>query len=164
MALTYRISVVCLGNICRSPMAGVVLADKVAEAGLDVEVRSGGTGDWHVGGPIDERAGATLAAAGYDGTAHRAQQYTADWYDDADLVLVMDESNLADVRALTPGHDDRIRLFRDFDPAGPGVVPDPYHGGEDGFADVLATVERTSDAIVAELGQDTSGRHEGENR
>ena len=74
----YRIELVCLGNICRSPMAHVVLEARLAEAGLDdrVEVTSSGTGDWHVGKPMDRRAAATLTAAGYDATRHRARQWT----------------------------------------------------------------------------------------
>ena len=75
----YRIHLVCLGNICRSPTAHVVLEQRVAEAGLAdaVEVTSSGTGGWHVGNPMDPRAAATLAAAGYDPTRHRARQYDA---------------------------------------------------------------------------------------
>ena len=74
----------CLGNICRSPMADVVLTAAVAEAGLAdrVEVISSGTGDWHVGGPMDRRAAATLAAHGYDGQRHRARQFDSTWHDD----------------------------------------------------------------------------------
>ncbi|WP_374456838.1 low molecular weight protein-tyrosine-phosphatase [Nocardioides sp.] len=146
----YRIALVCLGNICRSPMAHVVLESRLADAGLDdrVEVRSSGTGGWHVGNPMDDRAAATLTAAGYDPTRHRAQQYDATWPEAYDLVLVMDGSNLADVG----GRSDRIGLFRDLDPVDPGgEVPDPYYGGADGFEEVLAMVERTSDAIVTAL-------------
>jgi len=146
---SYRIAVVCLGNICRSPMAHVVLASRVADAGLDVSVDSFGTGDWHVGRPMDSRAAATLTAEGYDASRHRARQFTRALVDDFDLVLAMDSDNLADLRAL--GVDDRLRLFRDFDPAGPGDVPDPYYGGADRFGEVLAMVERTSDALVGEL-------------
>ena len=89
----YRIAFVCLGNICRSPMADVVLTARVEEAGLAdrVTVASSGTGDWHVGHPMDHRAAATLAAAGYDPTRHRAQQFAASWLDEFDLVLAMDK-------------------------------------------------------------------------
>ena len=95
----YRIALVCLGNICRSPMAHVVLAAAVDEAGLAdrVEVTSSGTGDWHVGQPMDRRAAAVLTAAGYDASRHRARQFDASWLDDHDLVLAMDESNLKNV-------------------------------------------------------------------
>jgi protein-tyrosine phosphatase len=144
----YAVAVVCLGNICRSPMADVVLQQRLAGAGLDaVEVRSAGTGDWHVGQPMDRRAAATLAAHGYDPTRHRAQQVGADWTERFDLVLAMDATNLEDLG----GRGDRVRLFRDFDPAGTGDVPDPYYGGEEGFEEVLAMVERTADVLAGEL-------------
>jgi protein-tyrosine phosphatase len=141
---------VCLGNICRSPTAQVVLERRLAEAGLDdrVVVRSAGTGHWHVGDPMDSRAAATLRAAGYDPSRHRARQYAASWADEHDLVLAMDADNLADLG----GRSERVGLFRDHDQVDPGSdVPDPYYGGADGFAQVLAIVERTSDALVADL-------------
>ena len=147
---SYRIELVCLGNICRSPTAHVVLESRLADAGLDdrVEVTSSGTGGWHVGNPMDDRAAATLDAAGYDPTRHRARQYDDARPEAYDVVLAMDGSNLADVG----GRTDRVGLFRDLDPVDPGAeVPDPYYGGPDGFEEVLAMVERTSDAIVAAL-------------
>ncbi len=153
----FHIELVCLGNICRSPMAHVVLEQRIAEAGLGyrVEVTSSGTGDWHVGQPMDRRAAATLTTAGYDATRHRAQQFARSWLDAHDLVLVMDRQNLADVLAGGPedGIDPaRVRLFRDFDPRVPGgEVPDPYYGGDSGFEEVLDMVERTSAALVGAL-------------
>ncbi len=148
----YRIGLVCLGNICRSPMAHVVLAGRIAAAGLDdrVDVVSSGTGGWHVGGPMDHRAAATLATAGYDPTRHRARQIDATWFGDCDVLLTMDETNLADVRTLGGAAEPaRVRLFGEFDPETPGAeVPDPYYGGDDGFRQVLAMVERTADIVV----------------
>ena len=143
----YAIALVCLGNICRSPMAHVVLESRLAEAGLDdrVVVRSSGTGDWHVGRPMDDRAAAVLRRAGYDPTRHRARQYDDTWPAEHDLVLAMDESNLADLG----GRSERVGLFRDLDPDGPGEVPDPYYGGPDGFVRVLDLIERTSTALAA---------------
>jgi protein-tyrosine phosphatase len=146
----YRIGLVCLGNICRSPMADVVLEARLAEAGLAdvVEVASSGTGDWHVGNPMDERAAAVLTTSGYDATRHRARTFDAAWHDDLDLVLAMDEANLRDLG----GRGERTRLFRDFDPDEPGAeVPDPYYGGASGFEEVLRMVERTSASLVATL-------------
>jgi protein-tyrosine phosphatase len=148
---------VCLGNICRSPTAQVVLEQRLAHAGLDdrVEVHSAGTGDWHVGNPMDPRAATTLGEAGYDPSRHRARQYDDSWADNHDLVLAMDEDNLADLG----GRSERVAKFRDFDPLDPGAdVPDPYYGGTDGFAEVLSIVERTSDALVAELAALVGGR------
>lgn len=151
----YRIALVCLGNICRSPMAHAVLTDRLAAAGLAdrVSVVSAGTGDWHVGEPMDRRAAALLADEGYDGSAHRAQQVTPSWLTDHDLLLAMDRENLRDLRALADDADpERVRLFGDFDPREPGAeVPDPYFGGDEGFPAVLAMVERTSDALVEGL-------------
>ena len=146
---TYRVALVCLGNICRSPMAHVVLEERLAGAGLAdrVEVTSSGTGGWHVGNPMDSRAAATLTRAGYDASRHRARQWAGN---EADLTLAMDAQNLADIG----GRSDRVMLFRDFDPDDPGGdVPDPYYGGDSGFEEVLAMVERTAAALVAELGE-----------
>ncbi|WP_043644228.1 low molecular weight protein-tyrosine-phosphatase [Nocardioides alkalitolerans] len=146
----YRVAVVCLGNICRSPIAHVVLADRVAAAGLDVEVVSAGTAGWHVGKPMDERSAHVLTQAGYDASRHRGRQVTAGDLDALDLVLAMDTQNLADLRDLG-APDDRLLLFRAFDPEGPGDVDDPYYGGADGFTTTLAVVERTADALVDAL-------------
>ena len=162
----YRIGIVCLGNICRSPMADVVLTTMLAEAGLKdrVEVASSGTGDWHVGNPMDRRAAAKLTEHGYDPSQHRAQQFQPSWHTDCDLVLAMDSSNRSDLLALAAGEPNadpgRLRMFRDFDPRATGSdrdVPDPYYGGDDGFTDVLTTVERTSDALVAALERHLGG-------
>jgi protein-tyrosine phosphatase len=152
----YRITLVCLGNICRSPTAHVVLEKRLAQAGLagEVEVTSSGTGDWHVGHPMDSRAAATLSAAGYDPSRHRAQQYDVGRAASYDLVLAMDETNLADLG----GRSERVRLFRDYDPVDPGAaVPDPYYGGDDGFEEVLTMVERTSASLVGLLGDLLAG-------
>ena len=149
----YRVGFVCLGNICRSPTAGVVLGALVEAAGLAsaVDVSSCGTGPWHVGEPMDRRAAATLLAAGYDPSAHRGRQYDESWLA-LDLLLAMDSANLHEITGA--GATDRVRLFRSFDPlAGVGEddVPDPYYGGTDGFADVLAMVERTCRRLLTEL-------------
>lgn len=155
--MTRRVALVCLGNICRSPMADVVLESQLAEAGVDdVEVSSSGTGDWHVGQPMDERAAATLSAAGYDPTRHRARTFTADWFDQQDLILTMDASNHADVLALARDdeHRAKVRMFRSFDPeadAPDAEVPDPWYGGPEGFDEVLEMVERTTREIVRHL-------------
>jgi protein-tyrosine phosphatase len=130
----YRICMVCLGNICRSPTAEVILRDELDRAGLGgrVTVESAGTGDWHIGGPMDSGARAELTRRGYDGSAHVARQITAGWGGDYDLFVVMDRMNLANLRRMFAGGpaQDRIRLMRSFDPAAPdgAEVPDPYHG------------------------------------
>ena len=160
----YRIAVVCLGNICRSPMAEVVLTSKLRRAGLDgqVEVVSAGIGDWHVGNPMDRRAVAVLTAHGYDASAHRAQQFASEWLDECDLVLAMDAANHSVITGLLSDGVavDRVAMFRDFDPRADGGdrdVPDPYYGGDDGFDSVLAMVERTAAGLVAALAHEVGG-------
>jgi protein-tyrosine phosphatase len=154
----YRIGFVCLGNICRSPTADVVLSSLLAEAGLaaQVEVASCGTGGWHVGDPMDPRAAARLDEQGYDASAHRAQQLDATWLE-RDLLLAMDAKNLAELTSGV-GPSDRVRMFRSFDPLLPADpspedldVPDPWFGEDDGFAEVLTIVERTCRALLHEL-------------
>lgn len=156
--MTYRVALVCLGNICRSPIAHVVLEDRLVRAGLDdrVEVASSGTGGWHEGEPMDRRAAAVLRDAGYDPSRHRARTFSVDWYAEHDLLLAMDHSNRADMLELAPtvAQQDQVRLFREFDPEaadGDDEVPDPWYGGSEGFRDVLAMIERTTDELVARL-------------
>ena len=149
----YRVGLVCLGNICRSAMAEVVVTSLVERTGLDdrVEVVSSGTGCWHVGEPMDRRAAATLTAHGYDASEHRAQQFDPSWFGDCDVVLAMDASNRADVGEGPAG---RVLMFRDLDPLaaeGDRDVPDPYYGDDDGFEHVLGIVRRTSGEIVRQL-------------
>jgi protein-tyrosine phosphatase len=156
--VTYRIALVCLGNICRSPMAHVVLEDRLQKAGLDAEVTvmSGGTGGWHEGESMDARAASVLRDAGYDPTRHRVRTFSADWYTHNDLLLAMDAVNYAEMsdQAPTDDHLDQLHMFREFDPQaseGDDEVPDPYFGAADGFDEVLATIERTADGLVARL-------------
>ncbi len=153
--LPYRVCLVCLGNICRSPIAAVVLANRVAEARLPVVVDSAGTGSWHVGEPADHRALAALRRGGYDGDAHRARQFHRSWFAERDLVLALDAANLADLRRLAPDDEarTRVRLLRSFDlEAGDDlVVPDPYWGDDSDFDEVLALVDRAAEGLVDAL-------------
>lgn len=149
----YAVGLVCLGNICRSPTAEVVLSAAVTAAGLAarVGVDSCGTGAWHVGDPMDRRAAATLRSAGYDPSAHRARHLDARWAR-CDVLLVMDAANHREVLAAGIVEPERVRMFRELDPVDPDQdVPDPYYGGEDGFEEVLAMVRRTCSALVAAL-------------
>lgn len=148
----YRVAVVCLGNICRSPVADVVLNGRIRAAGLPgVSVESFGTAGWHTGEPMDRRSAASLTGAGYDASRHRARQFGPSEAGAFDLVLAMDRSHHTALAALgVPA--ERLLMFRAFDPEpGDGEVPDPYYGGPDGFAEVLAMIERTADVLVSEL-------------
>ena len=155
----YRITVVCLGNICRSPIGEAVLRARLADAGLAdrVTVDSAGTGDWHIGHPADPRALATLDEAGYPHD-HVARQIGPHWMDDIDLLLAMDEANYRDLQRMLPanGSGPELRMMRSFDPALAGIaepsadlaVPDPYYGGPEGFAEVLQMIEKAADGLV----------------
>ncbi len=154
----YRICVVCLGNICRSPMAERVLGAELDRAGLAgrVVADSAGTGDWHVGEAMDHRARTELARRGHDSDGHRARQIQPDWLDGYDLLLAIDRANLARLTAMArgkPGLASRIRLLRDFDPAAPddAEVPDPYSGGPEHFAAALDLIEAAVKGLVSDL-------------
>jgi protein-tyrosine phosphatase len=157
--MTYRICLVCMGNICRSPMAETVLRKTLTDRGLGERVRvwSAGTGRWHVGDPMDERALEVLARRGYDGSTHRARQFGSDWFDRYDLVLAMDRDNLVTLSRMAPPGVE-VRLFRSFDPAAPegAEVPDPYYGGAEGFEEVLSLVEAASEGIAKHVADEIS--------
>ena len=127
----------------------------IAEADLDdeVEVESAGTGDWHVGHPPDPRSVAAASERGVD-LAGEARQVTREDFEHFDLLIAMDRSNRDDLLRLAPDEAARakVKLLREL---GEGVeedVPDPYYGGEDGFADVVEIVERNCRALVGQLG------------
>lgn len=136
-----------MGNICRSPIAEIVMRSKVAETVLGdrITVDSAGTGDWHAGGPADPRTIATLRAHGYDEGGHVARQFQTGWFAERDLIVAMDGKNLQSLRWLAPPEAvDKIVRLRSFDPASRGGdldVPDPYYDNGDGFERVLAMVE-----------------------
>lgn len=144
-----HLSFVCSGNICRSPMAALIVGEHLRRTGLADEVRisSAGIGPWHVGNPADDRAVATLIAHGYP-AEHVAAQVDAGHLD-ADLLLAADRGHLRELRSKV---DDpaRVVLLRSFDPSAPekAEVPDPYYGGDEGFEDVLSMIERTVPGLL----------------
>jgi protein-tyrosine phosphatase len=162
----YRVCLVCLGNICRSPMAETVLRAEVAAAGLAggtasaVVVDSAGTGDWHVGDTMDPDARKALAGRGHDGSApkaHRARQFEPSWLSRYDLILAMDSRNLADLRrmARAQGEDTaRIRLFGEvgaLTDTGTQDIPDPWGGGPAKFGQVLDLLGAAAPVIAGRL-------------
>ena len=148
---------VCLGNICRSPLAEGLFQEKVQEAGLAdrFRVESAGTGDYHVGEAPDERMQAAARRNGsLDISAQQAQQFVAAHFEDFDHIFAMDKSNLHDVLFLDEEErfDGKVRLFREFDPQpGDYQVPDPYPGGRQGFDQVYEIVDRTTAKILERL-------------
>lgn len=155
MEKAIRILFVCLGNICRSPLAEGLFRHHMEKAGLGryFEIKSAGTGSWHVGKPPDPRMVATALERGLDISHQRARQLHLRDLHDHELVIVMDRENLATVRAIAGEADaSHVVLFRDFDPEpGSGEVPDPYYGGEEGFHEVYEIVDRTSRSLLEHL-------------
>ncbi|MBX6767259.1 MAG: low molecular weight phosphotyrosine protein phosphatase [Actinomadura rubrobrunea] len=157
--MSYRVTFVCTGNICRSPMAEWVFRHHVEKEGLDVEVDSSGTGPWHVGSGADPRTVRVLQRNGYR-SAHIARQFQPAWFDRYDLIIALDGGHLRELRAMAP--DDaargRIRLLREFDPeAGDDLdVPDPYYGGHADFEHVLRLVEAAVPGLLAHVRAETS--------
>ena len=153
----YRVCLVCLGNICRSPMAETVLRAALTEACLDgaVVVDSAGTGDWHIGQSMNSGARAALATRGYDGSAHRARQIEPSWLARRDLVLAMDARNLADLRRMAGAAGrDRIRLFGEvggLSDTESAEIPDPYGGNAAEFGYVLDLLGRAAPVIASQL-------------
>lgn len=153
VAALMRIAFVCLGNICRSPMAERVARRLIEQAGLSasVSVESFGTAGYHVGEPADPQADSALARGGWPSGGHRARRINRADLLGLDLVLCADRSNLADVTALAGGPDpERLRLLRSFDPASPpgADVPDPWGLDDAGFDRCLALIEDACRGLV----------------
>jgi protein-tyrosine phosphatase len=140
----------CLGNICRSPLAEGAARAAFAAAGHNVTLDSAGTGDWHIGHPPDARAQAVARSNGIDITMLRARQLCADDFHRFDLILAADHSNLRDLRALAPpDHRARLALMLDMVPGREGAaLADPYYGGEEDFTDCWEDVTAIAAALV----------------
>jgi protein-tyrosine phosphatase len=153
-----RIAMVCLGNICRSPMAAAVAGAMVEQAGLshEVEVESFGTGGYHAGEGADPKAVAALRRRGWPAEGHRARRLDAADVERADLLLCADRHNLADVRRLAGAGAGagKVRLLRSYDPTtteGEQDVPDPWGGRDVDFDRTLELIERACRGLVDEL-------------
>lgn len=143
----------CLGNICRSPLAEGAARAAFAKAGIEVRLDSAGTGDWHVGSPPDRRAQAEARRRGTDISDLRARQLSVDDFTRFDLILAADQNNLLDARAVRPdGATAELRLMLDLLPGRRGEgVTDPYYGKDDGFAATWDDVDAVAAALVAEF-------------
>ncbi len=133
--MAFRILFVCLGNICRSPLAEVALRDEAERRGLAIEVDSAGTGDWHIGDPPDPRTIAAAQRHGTDASSLRARQVRQSDFENFDWIVAMDRQNLSDLKKLAP-NDGRAELLLALDLVegrqGEGVQ-DPYQYGEAEF-------------------------------
>ena len=148
------ILMVCLGNICRSPMADGLLRKKVKDNALDVFVDSAGTGDYHVGEAPDKRMRETASAKQYPIDELRARQFTKTDFQEFDRIYVMDKSNRDNVLRLAQSPEDRqkVKLILDeLYPREGREVPDPYFGGQKGFEDVFQMLDLVTDKIIKQL-------------
>ena len=155
----HRILFVCLGNICRSPMAEGVFRRVAEDAGkLHLfEIDSAGMGDWHKGEAPDHRAQKAALGRGVDISGQAARKVELQDFEDFDLVLAMDGSNIEDLHDIAP-HAARakIRRFLDYAPqVGTQDVPDPYYGGTEGFDHALDLIEGAAHGLLAELTEET---------
>ena len=149
-----KILFVCLGNICRSPMAEGIFRHMANSAGTGpVVIDSAGTCDFHIGNPPDRRAQAVLRAKNINISALRARQVTADDFAEFNYILAMDQANLKDLQRLAPkDYKGCLKLFLDFAPAaGAREVPDPYLGDYGGFQRVFDLLSEASRGLLDEL-------------
>jgi protein-tyrosine phosphatase len=134
-----KILLVCLGNICRSPMAEGILRNMIQEQALGWTTDSAGTGNYHVGEQPDKRAMKAMKDRGIDITDLRARHLRASDFEEFDLLLAMDASNLRNMLAIAPSPElaKKARLMMDYAPTHTlREVPDPYFGGDEGFVEV----------------------------
>ncbi|MBK8601093.1 MAG: low molecular weight phosphotyrosine protein phosphatase [Flavobacterium sp.] len=147
-----KILMVCLGNICRSPLAEGILMSKLPRKSFVVE--SAGTGNWHVGKQPDERSIAIAKKNGIDISHQRGKQFTPADFDDYDYIYVMDSSNYNDVVNLAQNQEQKEKVQLILNEIFPGEnvdVPDPYYGTQFGFETVFKMLDETCDSIAQNL-------------
>ena len=147
-----RVLMVCLGNICRSPLAEGILKSKVSNS--DFIIDSAGTGGWHIGELPDSRSIEVARINQIDITDQSCRKFVYQDFQDFDLIYVMDKSNMADVLSLAKNDEDRMKVSLILDELYPGKfkeVPDPYYGGGNGFEKVFVMLDAACDQIVNKL-------------
>ena len=145
---------VCLGNICRSPLAEGVLQEKLNRKGLDIKVDSAGTGGWHVGQGPDLRAIAIANKYGVDISNQKARQFSSTDFEEFDIIYAMDGSNLSDIVSLAKSSEDieKVRLILDeLNIGNNNYVPDPYYGGDEGFEKVYQLLDAACEIITKKM-------------
>ncbi|WP_333809994.1 low molecular weight protein-tyrosine-phosphatase [Flavobacterium sp.] len=146
-----KILMVCLGNICRSPLAEGIMRSKLSD---DFIVDSAGTGGWHAGELPDKRSIATAKNRGLDITNQRARKFTKNDFETFDYIFVMDNSNYKDVLALAPNEEAKSKvklILNEIFPNENVDVPDPYYGGQDGFENVFDMLDKACEEIARKL-------------
>lgn len=146
-----KILMVCLGNICRSPLAEGIMLKLIADNNLNISVDSAGTSNYHVGEQPDNRTINNARKHGVDLSTLRARQFKASDFDEFDLIYVMDKSNRSNVLALAANeqHQQKVKLLlSELNSEEIQEVPDPYFGGEQGFEEVFHLVYKACEVIV----------------
>lgn len=146
-----RVLMVCLGNICRSPLAEGILAGMADPAACEVD--SAGTAGYHVGKPPDQRSVRVAAAYGIDISRQRCRQFEVADFDRFDYIFAMDRENLDQIRRMARNRDDlaKVSLLLEAGGFGPKEVPDPYYGGPEGFEQVFALIRDACSRIRRDL-------------
>ncbi len=151
-----KILMVCLGNICRSPMAEGVMRQKIKDYGLDAQVNSCGTASYHIGEAPDYRGIKTLHNYGIDISQHQGQQFAVSDFDAYDLIFVMDTRNYSNLMAKARNKNDKEKITLLMDEIYPGqqkVVPDPYYGDIEDYEETYALVEGACEHLAKRLSE-----------
>lgn len=150
-----KVLFVCMGNICRSPLAHGLFEHRVEEAGLSkaISIDSAGTHAYHVGNTPDPRSQQTAKRHGIDLSAQRARQVRESDFEQFDYVIAMDRDNHAILSAQCPAeHRHKLKLFLEFAPQlSETEVPDPYYGGDSGFEHVYQLIDAAADGLMADI-------------
>ena len=149
-----KILMVCLGNICRSPLAEGILRQKAERANLPLQIDSAGTSNYHTGEHPDKRTIQNAHKHNVDVSKLRARQFTVHDFDAFDHIFVMDSSNYNDVTALARNERDKQKVEMILNRVYPDSnmsVPDPYFGGEQGFENVFILLDKACDVIVSSM-------------
>lgn len=149
-----KVVMVCLGNICRSPLAEGILQSKVSE---NIFVDSAGTADYHVGELPDKRSIAVAQKHGIDISKQRCNHFTSKYFEEFDYIYVMDKSNYENVIQLAPSEETKQKVKLILNESHPNQnleVPDPYYGGDDGFENVFQMLDKACDVIANKLKTD----------
>jgi protein-tyrosine phosphatase len=152
-----KILFVCLGNICRSPLAKAIMADKIKKLKLDAEVDSAGFETFHRGDPADPRSVAVAATHGIDLSDHVARMFSVRDFDRFDLIYVMDRTNYNDVMGLTRDTQDENKvdfILNLLTPVENRQVPDPWYGGKEGFEKVYHMLDQACDELLKQIAPD----------
>ena len=148
-----RVLMVCLGNICRSPLAEGILREKLKNKSVDSLVDSAGTSQWHIGENPDKRSIEVAAKNDIDISFQRARSFSPSDFNAFDLIFAMDQENYADIIVQAKSDEERrkVHIFLNYAGLGNKPVPDPYFGGDKGFEKIFKMLDEASDLVTARI-------------